>query len=312
VPPWLLAQPAESTTPAAAPRASVSTRVSVIAGVLAACVAVGSGLWVLAGRQEFAAPVSSPTAVPARDAVASAPVQTPGETPAVAPPGEGPPPAAATATSGQAAVDRPARPAVETRARLSAETSVRTVADRPATMGTDQQRTIADSPVKTSRTVPAGLDAPLDATAVLRTVPPPVSEHAPVVPPLRANETAAGAASAPPPLPPVAPVRDEEAAIRNIVGLYARALNEKSLSLLARVRPSLSRTEAEALLKSMPSTHTVAFRDMAVNIHGTTASILLTRQDVVRDATTPLQTGLRLTLKRQGDSWVIDRIQRAQ
>jgi hypothetical protein len=117
---------------------------------------------------------------------------------------------------------------------------------------------------------------------------------------------------------PTAPVRsapppaDDKSLIRGVVALYARALNEKNISLLTQIRPNLPRSEAEALLKGMEATKLMSFRDLDVRVDENRASVRLTRHDVVGEDNTQLQAVLMMTLVKQGDSWVIERIVRAR
>lgn len=114
-----------------------------------------------------------------------------------------------------------------------------------------------------------------------------------------------------PPARPTPAARDEEAQIRNVIALYQRALNEKSLSLVEQTRPSLPRSEAQAILKGMEGPHTVSFADIAIKVSDKQASARLTRHDVLPNAP-HLQTAVTLTLLKVGDGWVIERIERTQ
>jgi hypothetical protein len=106
-------------------------------------------------------------------------------------------------------------------------------------------------------------------------------------------------------------VRDEEALIRKVIALYERALNEKSVSLLAEARPGLARSEAQAIVKGMEGGHTMSFGEIAVKVGETQATARLTRRDVVPGSPN-LQIGLTMTFHKQGDGWVIERIERTQ
>jgi hypothetical protein len=96
-----------------------------------------------------------------------------------------------------------------------------------------------------------------------------------------------------------------------VIALYQRALNEKSLSLVEQTRPSLPRSEAQAILKGMEGPHTVSFGDIAIKVSDKQASARMTRHDVLPNAP-HLQTAVTITLLKVGDSWVIERIERTQ
>jgi hypothetical protein len=108
------------------------------------------------------------------------------------------------------------------------------------------------------------------------------------------------------------PAADEEALIRTVVASYARALTEKNISMLTQARPGLARSDAEALVKGMAAAHSVSFGDLSVKIDDNRASVRLTRHDIVGENEARLQTVLTMTLVKQGNGWVIERIERAR
>jgi hypothetical protein len=306
VPPWLLASPA-------APNAERrrGTKPVMLAGGLAAGLAIGAGAWYVVGRD-------GPSATPAPPTSASAPAREAGA------PAEAGPPAAPVAAPSAAVSEGPrasaSLPAAEPRTPPAGEAATRTppVSVPPAPAATSPEPVVmtarpASAPPST-RPDPVGTPAPVLSEDAHRSAVATIAAAPPAPPVLTAPPVASAAPHdadpAPSPSRP-APAVEDDAVIRRVIATYARAINEKSASLLSQVRPTLSRTEAETLLKSTPANHSVAFADVAIRVDGTTASVRLTRQDVVRDAA-PLRTALTLTLAKQGENWVIERIQRAQ
>jgi hypothetical protein len=277
-----------STVPAVIP---VWRRPAVVAGIVSGSVLLLVGVWLFRGDRD-AVPAAVSTVLPAVALQQSPPVAA---NPAIA--------------------QEPPRSSVDVvRETPSPSNDVRTPRALPpaavpprTSIGRAADTTPAAAP---AHPAPAPAASAPEKEVRPADTPPVASAH----PPSITSNAAAEEPAPPAPRVPSATVgRNEEELIRKVVALYARAINEKSVSLLLQARPSMSRSEAQALIRSMPATHTVSFRDVAVTIDGTNASVRLTRHDVVRDNTgTSLQTALNLALSRRGESWVIERIQRAE
>jgi predicted Ser/Thr protein kinase len=126
--------------------------------------------------------------------------------------------------------------------------------------------------------------------------PPPARE------PARTNEPAAG--------PPTAPAQpNDDAAIRQLVSNYARAIEGKDLALFRRIKPNLSREEERRLQDGFRAvtSQRVNLTIVSLDRSGDTASVVVNRKDVVRAGGREYTTDSRQTLQvaRAGTGWVI-------
>jgi hypothetical protein len=289
--------------PAAAPTKTVSThaaaipvwqRPAVVGVVAGVCVLLAAGFWLLRGRNdsEGARSTASPAAA----------LQAPAQIGAV-PPAAGQPPA--NAVTERAASEPPAPPSNKIGARgvsPAPKSSPAQTPNRPGDATGKPAPTTAASP-EPLRAAPTESPAPPESNPIQKPSPVPAA-------PVATNPVAARA-------PEPAPVRsapaavDEEAQVRNVIALYERALNEKNLSGLLQTRPSLPRPEAQAILKGMEGAHTVSFGEIAVKVNDRQASARMTRRDVLPNNPN-LQIRVTMTLLKQGEGWVIERIERTQ
>ncbi|GMR23989.1 MAG: hypothetical protein BMS9Abin37_2473 [Acidobacteriota bacterium] len=105
----------------------------------------------------------------------------------------------------------------------------------------------------------------------------------------------------------------EETAVRQTLATYERAIESKDLGLFRQAKPNLTRDEANRLASSFESvdSHDVEIAIQTVTIDGDTASVAVTRKDVIvvrgrsRNGKSRQQT---FVLEKAGGSWVITRI----
>jgi len=282
------AAPAPTVNPPPVPvekRASAPSRMPIIGAAAALLVLILGGFWWLQGRHETT--VGQPTT--ADSAQAPAPI-------GAASPAASQPPASQSAESPspapRIAPSRPPEKPADVKGKSAAASTRSAEPPRAA-----PSRDTPPSPT------PAAAAAPIE--------PAPKPTPAAVTPAPSSAATVRGAEPSAPPARPTPAARDEEAQIRNVIALYQRALNEKNLSLVEQTRPSLPRSEAQAILKGMEGPHTVSFADIAIKVSDKQASARLTRHDVLPNAP-HLQTAVTITLLKVGDSWVIERIERTQ
>lgn len=112
-----------------------------------------------------------------------------------------------------------------------------------------------------------------------------------------------------------APTRaQEEAAIRQILGNYERALESKDLNLFRQTKPNLTNDEAKRLTDSFEAmdSHEVELNVQTVNIEGDRATVVVTRSDVItirgrsQNGNTRQQS---FVFQKSNGSWVITAIQ---
>jgi serine/threonine protein kinase len=174
--------------------------------------------------------------------------------------------------------------------------------------------------------VPPASPAPAPAPAP----PPPaagpaVAAPVPVAPPATADNTepagrpAERPAPTPPPAPapdrsaPATPARppasDDEAAVRRVVASYARAIENKDVSLFRSVKPNLSREEERRLQDGFRAvvSQQVQITPLSIDIHDQDATVTGQRRDVIdaggRRQTVESRQTFRLA--RTSAGWVI-------
>jgi tRNA A-37 threonylcarbamoyl transferase component Bud32 len=112
-----------------------------------------------------------------------------------------------------------------------------------------------------------------------------------------------------------APTRaQEEAAIRQVLATYERAIESKDIDLFRQTKPNLTSDEAKRLTDSFEvvDSQDVELDIRTVTIEGDTASAVATRQDVItirgrsQNGSSRQQT---FVLQKAGGSWVITQIQ---
>ncbi len=157
------------------------------------------------------------------------------------------------------------------------------------------------------------------------TAPPPAAP--PVVAPSRPTPAPEPAAANPPPAArpdaaehresaaaPSRPQEADEAAIRRVIGTYARAIETKDLPLFRSVKPNMTADEqrrVEAGFRAVTSQQ-VAITVTAINVRGQDATVQLRRRDTIQaggrqQTSESLQT---MALTRAASGWVIQEIGR--
>jgi len=139
----------------------------------------------------------------------------------------------------------------------------------------------------------------------------------------RVAEEARRAAAAPPPPtlpPPRAPpavsstpsVAQEEAAIREALATYERALESENLDLFRRIKPNLSADEAQRLQSSFDAmdSHELGLEIQSIVIEGDRATVNLTRRDVIvfRGRSNESSRTQTFMLAKIAGSWIITQI----
>jgi serine/threonine protein kinase len=199
---------------------------------------------------------------------------------------------------------------------------------------------VPSPPRETSRSQPSPVEARADAAASpSRGADPPargaeVPAAPPVTLPPAAIETAAKASPSPPPpapVPPVTPpsverpadkpsvpnaattersaVERDEAAIRQIVASYARAIETKDIGLFRAIKPNLSADEERRLQDGFRAvtSQRVNLSIVSIDQRGDTASVQVKRHDTIRaggrEQTADSQQLVRLA--RAAGGWVI-------
>jgi len=175
----------------------------------------------------------------------------------------------------------------------------------------------------------AGTPAPQAATSAEPPPAPAVQQATPVNAPVPATPPAGESSAVPIPNPPTPPPssgenadRDtaaagssadhENAAIRRVIGAYARAIEGKDLALFRTIKPSLSRQEERRLRDGFDavSSQRVHLTILSIDRRGDEASVVVRRQDTIeaggRSQTTAGQQVF--SLARTSAGWVIVRI----
>jgi ketosteroid isomerase-like protein len=115
------------------------------------------------------------------------------------------------------------------------------------------------------------------------------------------------------PAPPAAPsAQDDEAAIRRVTAMYARAIEEKDVALFRSIKPNLSREEERRLQEGFRAVaaQRVNLTILSLDRRGDEASVVVRRRDTIqaggRQQTSESQQ--TMTLARTGGGWTIVQI----
>ena len=112
---------------------------------------------------------------------------------------------------------------------------------------------------------------------------------------------------------PVPPVADIEDTIRDVIAQYVSGLESRNLAALKRVWPSLGGSQERAIQTEFQNARTVhtLFTDPRITVNGDTTTVTgfrmysLVTQDGQRLSSVTRTT---MTLRRNGDAWVIERV----
>jgi hypothetical protein len=140
--------------------------------------------------------------------------------------------------------------------------------------------------------------------AAVQTLPPPVSP-----PPVSESATAVAPATTSTPSAPARSADQDDAAIRQVVATYARAIEAKDVALFRSIKPNLSPEEERRLRDGFRavSSQRVDLTIVSVDRRGDEASVMVRRRDTIqsggRSQTAESQQTLRLT--RTNSGWSI-------
>ncbi len=148
--------------------------------------------------------------------------------------------------------------------------------------------------------------------------PPKVVAPEPIVPAVRSAPPPAPAAAerreSEPPAQATPPVENDDAAIRSVVAVYARALETKSLDLFRSVKPNMAADEQRRIEQGFRAvaSQQVTITILSLEQRGTQASVRLRRRDIIdaggrKQAADSQQT---ITLAKTNGRWVIVEIGR--
>ncbi len=112
---------------------------------------------------------------------------------------------------------------------------------------------------------------------------------------------------------PVPTVADVEGTVRDVIAQYVNGLESRNLAALKRVWPSLGGSQERAIQTEFENARTVyaVFTDPRITINGDTTTVTgfrmygLVTQDGQRLSSVTRTT---MTLRRNGDAWVIERV----
>jgi len=154
------------------------------------------------------------------------------------------------------------------------------------------------------------------AAAAAATTPPPVVMPTATVAPapvVRATPVPTAPPVAAPPAPTATPaprpVRNDDAAVREVVANLARAIEEKDMALYKRLRPDLTGDEERRLADAFRNvaSQEVDYRIDDLSINGDAATVRVTRSGRVSGQNVPSVRQV-LRLARRGGGWVIAEI----
>jgi hypothetical protein len=148
--------------------------------------------------------------------------------------------------------------------------------------------------------------------------PPKVEAPAPVAPAVRPAPAATPAAperrESEPPAQAPPPVENDDAAIRSVVAVYARALETKDLALFRSVKPNMAADEQRRIEQGFKAvaSQQVTITILSLEQRGAQASVRLRRRDIIdaggrKQAADSQQT---ITLAKTNGRWVIVEIGR--
>jgi hypothetical protein len=134
-------------------------------------------------------------------------------------------------------------------------------------------------------------------------------------PPPAAPSDSSGVESPPPgrALASTPPAPDVETIIRDVIAQYISGLESRDLTALKRVWPSLDGNQERAIQKEFENARTVqaVFTEPRITVNGDTTTVTgvrmysLVTQDGQRLSSVTRTT---MTLRRNGEAWVIDRV----
>ncbi len=228
---------------------------------------------------------------------------------------------AARALDTARALDPGAPSVIEITSRLSAEARRRDAATRvdPGSSRASRGAGIASTtppPASPPQSLPAPPVEPVPAPPQAAPQPPPATppQPKPSVPePVAAAPEPSPKPAAPPPRvePPPAkpPAQNDDAAIRQLVAAYARAIEQKDMALFRAIKPNLSREEERRLQDGFRAvtSQQVNLTIVSIEREGDTASVVVDRQDIVRAGGRQYTTKSRQTLRlaRMASGWGI-------
>jgi SnoaL-like protein len=119
--------------------------------------------------------------------------------------------------------------------------------------------------------------------------------------------------SRPPAAAPVPRAIDAQNAVRQVIALYVRGLENRSVADLKRVWPSLAGSQERAIQAEFDNARSVkaAFNDPQITINGDTSTVagMRTYAVVTQDGhRLSRSTKTTLTLRRTGEGWLIERV----
>jgi hypothetical protein len=193
------------------------------------------------------------------------------------------------------------------------DTSTPLTADRPApappaAAAVPPPEPVPPAPVAVVPAEPPARPAPVPAPPPEAAPEPVAIAPAPRPAPQPAPEPARTEVPAAPP-PTAAPQVNDDAAIRQLIASYARAIEGKDLALFRRIKPNLSREEERRLQDGFRAvtSQRVNFTIVSLDRTGDTASVVVNRRDVVRAGGRDYTTDSRQTLQvaRTPTGWAI-------
>jgi hypothetical protein len=110
---------------------------------------------------------------------------------------------------------------------------------------------------------------------------------------------------------PTGPETPDEAAVRKLLGDYARAIEHKDLALFRTVKPNLTKEEEARLQKAFSSVQSqvVKITIQSIQVQVRQATVRLQRRDTI-DSSTIASFPQTLLLDREKDGWTIREINR--
>lgn len=119
------------------------------------------------------------------------------------------------------------------------------------------------------------------------------------------------------PRPPASPTADVEDTVREVIAQYVNGLESRNLAALKRVWPSLGGSQERAIQTEFENARSVyaLFTDPRITINGDTSTVTGSRMYslVTHDGQRLSSvTSTKMTLRRIGDAWVIERVEHQQ
>jgi hypothetical protein len=172
----------------------------------------------------------------------------------------------------------------------------------------ERARRETEAAARAAAAAPPALPPPAVAATPPIAAPPVAREALPTVAP--APTVAAPARALPAPATPAAVARPTpEAAVRQVIADYGRAIESQDVELFRRLKPDLSPDDEKRLREAFKSVKSqrVGLTIDAVEVDGARASVRVSRQDVVNGRPMkPARQTFRLV--REGEAWRIQSI----